>query len=47
MKIARHEKIKEIIEAQVIETQDDLAQALRNSGIDVTQATVSGSGYWP
>ena len=41
MKIARHEKIKEIIEAQVIETQDDLAQALRNSGIDVTQATVS------
>ena len=26
MKIARHEKIKEIIEAQVIETQDDLAQ---------------------
>ena len=41
MKIARHEKIKEIIEAMVIETQDDLAQALRNSGIDVTQATVS------
>ena len=41
MKIARHEKIKEIIESMVIETQDDLAQALRNSGIDVTQATVS------
>lgn len=41
MKITRHEKIKEIIEQQVIETQDDLAQALRNSGIDVTQATVS------
>ena len=41
MKIARHERIKEIIESQVIETQDDLAQALRNSGIDVTQATVS------
>ena len=41
MKIARHEKIKEIIEAQVIETQDDLTKALRNSGIDVTQATVS------
>ena len=36
MKIARHEKIKEIIESMVIE-----AQALRNSGIDVTQATVS------
>ncbi|MGL5206188.1 MAG: arginine repressor [Acidaminococcaceae bacterium] len=41
MKIARHEKIKEIIESMIIETQDDLAQALRNSGIDVTQATVS------
>ncbi|HIU63857.1 MAG TPA: arginine repressor [Candidatus Avacidaminococcus intestinavium] len=41
MKVSRHEKIKEIIEAQVIETQDDLAKALRNSGIDVTQATVS------
>lgn len=41
MKMSRHEKIKQIIESQVIETQDDLAKALKNSGIDVTQATVS------
>lgn len=41
MKLTRHEKIKYIIEHNNIETQDDLACALRNAGIEVTQATVS------
>lgn len=41
MKSLRHSKIKEIIERQVIETQEDLAEALRREGIEVTQATVS------
>lgn len=41
MKALRHAKIKEIIENTVIETQEDLAAALRRQGIDVTQATVS------
>jgi len=37
----RHAKIKEIIEHRVIETQEDLADALRRENIIVTQATVS------
>jgi len=41
LKSVRHSKIKEIIENRPIETQDELAEALRNLGIDVTQATVS------
>lgn len=41
MKIARHGKILELIENNEIETQDDLAEMLRNEGFDVTQATVS------
>lgn len=41
MKTNRHEKIKKIIENEVIETQEDLAKALTNHGIAVTQATVS------
>ncbi|SHJ65220.1 arginine repressor [Tepidibacter formicigenes] len=41
MKISRHSKILEIIENEEIETQDDLAQRLRDNGINVTQATVS------
>lgn len=41
MKMTRHAKIKEIIDNSKIETQEDLAAALRNEGIDVTQATVS------
>lgn len=41
MKIARHGKILEIIENHEVETQDDLAEMLRNEGFDVTQATVS------
>ena len=41
MKMTRHAKIKEIIDNHKIETQEDLASALRGEGIDVTQATVS------
>ena len=41
MKMTRHAKIKEIIDNNKIETQEDLASALRHQGIDVTQATVS------
>lgn len=41
MKSKRHELIKEIIEQQVIETQEDLAEALKKNHIQVTQATVS------
>lgn len=41
MKMTRHAKIKEIIDNHKIETQEDLATALRSEGIDVTQATVS------
>ncbi len=41
MKVARHTKILEIIENNAIETQDELAQKLREAGFDVTQATVS------
>ena len=41
MKKDRHSKILEIIRSQDIETQEELADALRRSGYDVTQATVS------
>jgi transcriptional regulator of arginine metabolism len=41
MKMTRHAKIKDIIDNNKIETQEDLAAALRREGIDVTQATVS------
>ena len=41
MKSVRHAVIKEIIETQEIETQEELAAALRARNIDVTQATVS------
>ncbi len=41
MKSIRHAVIKEIIESQDIETQEELAAALRARNIDVTQATVS------
>ena len=37
----RYEKIREIIDRQVIETQEDLTNALREEGTEVTQATVS------
>ena len=41
MKRYRIMKIKEIIQNQVIETQEELAAALKKEGIQVTQATVS------
>lgn len=41
MKSIRHERIYEIIKSRDIETQEELAEALRNEGINVTQATVS------
>lgn len=41
MKYSRHAKILEIIENNEIETQEELAEFLKKSGINVTQATVS------
>lgn len=41
MKSLRQKKIKDIIENSIIETQEELAQALRDHHINVTQATVS------
>ena len=41
MKKNRHDKIREIIEKNEVETQGELAQLLRDSGFKVTQATVS------
>lgn len=41
MKKTRHRKIVEIIERQEVETQEELANQLREAGFAVTQATVS------
>lgn len=41
MKSVRHKKILEIINSSDIETQDELAEALRQNGFDITQATIS------
>jgi len=41
MKSARHNLILEIIDAKDIETQEELAEELKNHGVKVTQATVS------
>ncbi len=41
MKYNRHAKILDIIENNEIETQDELAERLRELGLDVTQATIS------
>ena len=41
MKNSRHTRILEIISDHVIETQDDLIAKLKESGYNVTQATVS------
>lgn len=41
MKIARHEKIKELIQQYDIDTQEELASRLNEAGFKVTQATVS------
>lgn len=41
MKIKRQALIREIVESQSIQTQEELAEALRQHGMVVTQATVS------
>ena len=41
MKLARHRKIIELVNERVIETQEELAEQLKQSGYNVTQATVS------
>lgn len=41
MKGKRHLKIREIIANKEIDTQDELVEELRNTGFNVTQATVS------
>lgn len=41
MKALRHATIREIVENNIIETQEDLAEALSQREIKVTQATVS------
>ncbi len=41
MKKHRHDKIIEIINSHVVETQEQLASLLKEAGYDVTQATVS------
>ncbi len=41
MKSKRHQKILELIAAQEIDTQEGILKGLRESGFDVTQATVS------
>lgn len=41
MKVSRHAKILEIINSHDIETQEELAEKLKKSGMNVTQATVS------
>lgn len=41
MKLQRHAKILEIINREDIETQEELADELKKSKMDVTQATVS------
>ena len=40
-KTVRQDKIKEIIENEVISTQDELVERLISAGFEVTQATVS------
>ena len=41
MKYTRHSKILEIIDRYEIETQEELSDRLKESGVNVTQATVS------
>ena len=41
MKLARHEKIIELIKEYDIDTQEELAERLQEAGFKVTQATVS------
>ena len=41
MKAERHKKILEIINKQVVETQEELADCLQQQGFKITQATAS------
>ncbi|NLV37159.1 MAG: arginine repressor [Clostridiaceae bacterium] len=41
MKYSRHAKILDLIEKYQIETQEELADRLKEHGMDVTQATIS------
>lgn len=41
MKSKRHQKILELIEANVVDTQEELLRLLNESGYKITQATVS------
>lgn len=41
MKKNRHQKLKELVEQYEIETQEELADMLKEAGFEVTQATVS------
>ncbi|WP_125152268.1 arginine repressor [Clostridium rectalis] len=41
MKVTRHAKILELIASKDIETQEELAEELKKSGMNITQATVS------
>ena len=41
MKVNRHQKIVELISKYNIETQEELADRLREEGFQITQATVS------
>ena len=41
MKYSRHSKILELIDRYAIETQEELADKLKELGLEVTQATVS------
>ena len=41
MKIRRQKKIMDIVEQEVISTQEELAEALQKAGFHVTQATIS------
>lgn len=41
MKYQRHSKILELVQTEAIETQEQLMDKLRESGYEVTQATVS------
>ena len=46
MKAQRHAKIIEIIQNNIVETQEELTSMLKSSGFDTTQATVySGKDY--
>ena len=41
MKYNRHAKILEIIEKNIIDTQEEIAEKLKETGMEVTQATIS------